>query len=101
MMRPRPPLPALALPFERTTLNGFGFLQIIRPRLRASLPERMLADPARAATTALLRQLERTPPGAPTTHAVTPAVARFLEAHPGWLTELARRTGVVHRLEPR
>lgn len=92
---------ALPLPFERTTVNGFGFLQIIRPRPRASLPERLLADPARAAATALLRQLERTPPGSPTAHATTPAIARFLDARPAWLAELARRTGVTHRLEPR
>lgn len=88
-------------PFERTTVNGFGFLQIVRPRPRASLPERLLADPVRAAAAALLRQIERTPPGAPTSHAVPAVVARLIEARPDWRAALARRTGVVHRLEPR
>ena len=36
---------ALPQPFERTALNGFGFLQIVRPRPRASLPELLRADP--------------------------------------------------------
>jgi hypothetical protein len=88
-------------PFERTAVNGFGFLQIVRPRPRASLHERLLADPARTATTALLRRLEREPPGAPSIHAVSAAVARCLDAHSAWSAELARRTGVDHRLETR
>src|SRR6185369_7327824 len=29
----------LPQPFERTAVNGFGFVQIVRPRLRASLVE--------------------------------------------------------------
>lgn len=92
---------ALPSPFERTAVNGFGFLQIVRPRPRASLPEQLLADPVRAAATALLRRLEREPPGAPASHAAPAAVVRFLDARPAWRAELARRTGVHHRLEPR
>ena len=87
-------------PFERTTVNGFGFLQVIRPRPRASLPERLAAEPVRAAACALLRTLERSPPGAPLGHRVPAPVLRYLEDRPGWLAELARRSGVVHRLEP-
>jgi hypothetical protein len=87
--------------FERTSVNGFGFLQLVRPRPRASLPERLRADPVRAAACALLRLLERTPPGQPTGHRVPPPVLRYLEGRPAWLAELARRSGVVHRLEPR
>ncbi|HEX5184124.1 MAG TPA: ribonuclease [Allosphingosinicella sp.] len=39
----------LPQPFERTAVNGFGFLQIVRPRRRASLAEHLQADPAGAA----------------------------------------------------
>ena len=91
---------AEAGPFERTTVNGFGFLQIVRPRRRASLPERIAADPVRAAACALLRSLERSPPGLPVGQRVAAPVLRYLEARPAWLGELARRSGVVHRLEP-
>ena len=88
-----------APPFERTTVNGFGFLQIVRPRPRMSLPDRLRADPAGAAARALLRRLEREPPGAPLDHRVPAAVLARLQARPDWRAELARRTGVTHRLE--
>lgn len=91
---------ALPPPFERTVVNGFGFLQIVRPRLRASLPELLRADPVGAATRALLRRLEREPPGGPRLHRVPRGVVARLEARPDWRAELTRRTGVVHRLEP-
>ena len=85
--------------FERTTVNGFGFLQLVRPRPRMSLPERWRADPAGAAARAVLRRLEREPPGAPLDHRFPPVVRSKLRARPDWLAELARRTGVTHRLE--
>ena len=88
-------------PFERTAVNGFGFLQIIRPRARASIPEILRADPVGAAARAALRTLERTPPTAPRRHALPAAVHARLMAHPDWLATLARRTGVVHDLESR
>jgi hypothetical protein len=90
---------ALPMPFERTAVNGFGFLQIVRPRPRASLPERWRADPAAAAARALLRQIERAPPLADRRHRVARAVHAALAARPHWLAELARRTGVVHEWE--
>ena len=86
-------------PFERTAMNGFGFLQIVRPRPRASLPELLRADPVGAAARAVLRSLERTPPAASRRHTLPVAVHARLMAEPGWLAELARRTGVVHELE--
>lgn len=89
----------LPAPFERTAMNGFGFLQIVRPRPRASIPELLRSDPVAAAARAALRTLERTPPGSPRTLRVAPPVLAYLTARPTWLAELARRTGVAPRLE--
>ena len=90
----------LPQPFERTAVNGFGFLQVIRPRPRASLPERLRAEPILAAVRATLRRLEREPPGSPRAHRLPAAVHAALAARPAWLAELARRTGFQPQLEP-
>ena len=86
---------ALPQPFERTAVNGFGFLQIVRRRTRPSLPELLRADLIGAATRAELRRIERLPPPPPTTHMVTRNIARRLAQQPGWTAELARRIGGV------
>ena len=91
---------ALPPPFERTAVNGFGFLQIVRPRPRASLPELLRADPAGAAARALLRRLERESPGSPLHHRLPGPVHARLASRPDWLAELARRTGVTHVFDP-
>lgn len=84
---------ALPQPFERTAVNGFGFLQIIRRRVRPSLLELVQADPVRSAALALLRRVSRDPrPGAGTLVAA-PAVAALIEANPAWLAALARVRG--------
>jgi hypothetical protein len=85
-------------PFERTIVNGFGFLQIVRPRPRPSLPELLRADPIGAAARAALRRLEREP-GPPRRHRVPAAILARLHSRPDWLTELARRTGAAPLLE--
>ncbi|BCA63014.1 hypothetical protein HMP09_2248 [Sphingomonas sp. HMP9] len=90
---------SLPQPFERTAVNGFGFLQIVRPRPRASIPEILRSDPVGAAARAVLRTLERTPPAASRRHTLPASVHARLMARPAWLAELARRTGVVHELE--
>lgn len=92
---------ALPLPFERTAMNGFGFLQIIRRRARASLPELLLADRTGAEARALLRAIERTPPPGSRHHRVAPRVLAWLTARPGLVAELARRTGMDHEFEAR
>lgn len=80
--------------FERTAVNGFGFLQIIRPRPRASLPESLAAHPDAAAARAALRRLEREPPPGPATRPVPTGVARWLrDVRPDWVADLNRRTG--------
>jgi hypothetical protein len=89
----------LPQPFERTGVNGFGFLQIVRRRERPSLPEIVQGDPAGAAARALLRRAERAPgAGERTIRAAPPVIAR-LERHPEWLEELARRIGAPVRLQ--
>lgn len=89
----------LPKPFERTVMNGFGFLQIIRPRPRASLAELLRADPVGAAARAALRAIERVPPGASNHHRLSDAVIARIEAHPEWLVEIVRRTGRAPILE--
>jgi hypothetical protein len=84
---------ALPQPFERTAMNGFGFLQVVRRRTRMSLPELLAADPAGAALRAELRRLERLPPPAPATYMLPGPLLRRLEREPAWLAELHRRTG--------
>lgn len=84
---------ALPQPFERTAMNGFGFLQIVRRKSRMSLPEQIAADPAGTAVRAELRRLERLPPPAPATHMLPAVLLRRLERQSDWLAELHRRTG--------
>ena len=93
---------ALPQPFERTAVNGFGFLQIVRRRERASLPERLQGDPVGAAARALLRRAERSgQAGGCALQAAPPVVAR-LEANSDWLAALSARLGgaVALRAEP-
>lgn len=85
----------LSPPFERTAVNGFGFLQIVRPRPRASLPERLRDDPVGSAARAALRAIERTPVSAPNHHRVPAMVRTRIDAHPEWLASLVQRTGRV------
>lgn len=85
---------ALPAPFERTAVNGFGFLQIVRRRLRPSLCELVQADPVLTAALALLRRVERSqpPPGPLMLVAAPPVIARIAAA-PGWTDALGRRLG--------
>ena len=80
----------LPKPFERTAVNGFGFLQIVRPRAHASLFE-LAADRASFEARALLRQAAREV-GA-IRLAAHPAVIAELNRNPDWLDRLSRQTG--------
>ena len=77
--------------FERTAVNGFGFLQLVRPRRHASLLE-LAQDRASFEARALLRQATVGQHGS-CTLAVHPAVLSVLEKHPEWLAELGRQRG--------
>jgi hypothetical protein len=88
----------LPQPFERTAVNGFGFLQIVRRRERPSIPEIVQGDRVGAAARALLRRAERVPgAGERTIRAAPPVIAR-IEADAGWTEALARRIGAAVRL---
>jgi len=82
---------ALPLPFERTAVNGFGFVQIVRPRGRPSLVE-LAEDRANFEARALLRRtaLEGAGPRRLVGH---PDVVAVLESRPGWLEGLSRQIG--------
>jgi ribonuclease G len=84
---------ALTPPFERTAVNGFGFLQVVRPRPRASLPERLREDPVGAEARAALRRIEREPPSASPRHRLPEPVRARVLANPEWQETLLRRTG--------
>ena len=88
----------LPQPFERTAVNGFGLLQIVRRRERPSLPELLQADPIGAAARALLRRAERH--SGPVTLHAAPALIGRIEAE--WVAALQRRVGgtVTLRAEP-
>ncbi|HWH23171.1 MAG TPA: ribonuclease [Allosphingosinicella sp.] len=89
----------LPQPFERTAVNGFGFLQIVRRKVRASIPEILHSDPAGAAARALLRRTERAAGHGRITLHAAPAVAARISAQPDWLSLLERRTGRPVRLQ--
>jgi hypothetical protein len=90
----------LAQPFERTAINGFGFVQIVRPRQRASLLE-LAQDRASFEARALLRRAALEPAGAKRLVA-HPAVIAVLERHPDWIERLSHQVGggVTLRAEP-
>lgn len=83
----------LPLPFERTAVNGFGFLQIIRRRERANLIELLREDPVATAALALLRRAERHGVGGAATLTAAPTVIDRLHKHPDWIERLAQRRG--------
>ncbi len=81
----------LPRPFERTAVNGFGFLQVVRRRERRSLPELLQWDSVGSAARDLLRTAER---GIGACELVAaPAVIARLRANPDWLETLAKRVG--------
>ena len=80
----------LPAPAERTAMNGFGFVQVVRPRSRASLID-LAADRPAFEARALLRRAG-TEIGA-TRLAAHPSVVRVLEGQQGWLDRMARQVG--------
>ena len=87
-------------PFERTAMNGFGFVQIIRRRERPSLCERMQLDRDLSDALLLLRAAERAVGAGVLTLHTRPPVAALLTARPTWMAALERRTGRAAAIHP-
>jgi hypothetical protein len=77
--------------FERTAVNGFGFLQLVRPRRHPSLLD-LAADRPAFEARALLRRAATEGHGG-CRLAVHPSVAAVLQARPDWLLALGRQRG--------
>jgi len=88
---------ALPPPFERTAVNGFGFLQVVRPRRHASLLE-IAADRPAFEARALLRRAAREV-GAIRLAAHPAVIASLI---PVWIDQLASQVGgqVTLRADP-
>ena len=83
----------LPQPFERTAVNGFGFLQIVRRRERPSLPELLQGDPVGASARALLRRGARARGSGALLIQAAPAVIARIETAPDWVERLRRQVG--------
>jgi hypothetical protein len=92
----------LPQPFERTAVNGFGFIQIVRRRERPSLPELLQSDPVGAAARFLLRRAERATGAGERVIAAAPAVIARIEANRPWIDQIERRIGAraILRADP-
>ncbi|MDP9086114.1 MAG: ribonuclease [Pseudomonadota bacterium] len=86
---------ALPKPFERTAVNGFGFVQIVRPRTGPSLIE-LGQDRAGFEARALLRRAARST-GAIRLAAHPSVLAAIM---PNWLDRLGRQIGGAVGLRP-
>lgn len=83
----------LPLPFERTAINGFGFMQIIRLRARASLCEQLSYERVPSAARALLRSIQRSGIIGAAKVVAHPLVIGQLMARPDWFDTLAGQLG--------
>ena len=82
---------ALPQPFERTAVNGFGFVQVVRPRSRASLVE-LAQDRAAFEARVLLRRISFEHAG-PKRLVAHPTVIGLLADRDDWIDQLARQVG--------
>lgn len=87
---------------ERTAVNGFGLLQVVRRRVRASVVEALQGSAVGSAATELLRRGERSHGRGQLTLRAHPAVVKWLESRFGMVERLAARVGrpVVMEADP-
>ncbi|NJM50500.1 MAG: ribonuclease [Sphingomonadales bacterium] len=84
--------------FERTAVNGFGLLQLVKRRTGPSLPEIMQHARTKGHALDLLRRAERSNGSGDLRLVCHPALIRSFEKNSGWTDELARRMGRPIRL---
>lgn len=83
----------LPQPFERTAVNGFGLMQIIRRRERPSLLEQIRFDAVATDAALLLRQAERAVGAGLLQLTARPAVAEHIATRADWIEALQKRVG--------
>ncbi|MCS6986273.1 MAG: hypothetical protein NZM40_02380 [Sphingomonadaceae bacterium] len=81
------------LAFERTGINGFGLLQVVRPRRYPSILDRALLERTWTAALGLLDQALREPRPGRLALVARPEVAACLKAASTLLTQVARQAG--------
>ncbi|WP_017670569.1 ribonuclease E/G [Blastomonas sp. AAP53] len=91
---------AMPLPCERTAINGYGLMQIVLKRTRASLMELFAADPVRWHVMAALRSAERDGGTGVLALDLSAAESQLLAREPAWLDALQRRTGRAVAVQP-
>ncbi len=79
--------------FERTAVNGYGFMQVITPRPRSSFPEIIQNNPARTHALALLRLASRDRATGPLQLTAHQGVITILESRQDWLSKLSKDIG--------
>jgi hypothetical protein len=84
--------------FERTAINGFGLMQIVRRRERPSLVELLQLAPVKSALLALLRRAQRHQNLHDHAFVVDGEGHKMLQANPLWMEELQRVTGTAPRI---
>ncbi|MGB3723106.1 MAG: ribonuclease [Pacificimonas sp.] len=90
---------AMTGPYERTGMNGFGLLQVIRPRRRAALIERVQNQLAQSGALDLFRRAEHAGARQQLDLRAGVGIVSWLDARPALMTDLNRRTGVAARLK--
>lgn len=90
----------LPKPFERTAINGFGLLQIVRRRAHPSLLEYAQYDSAAVAARALLRRAECAAGVGERIVTTHPDILAQYASHPTWIAMLERRIGAPVSLQP-
>jgi len=81
------------LAFERTAINGFGLMQVVRPRPGPSILERAQLERAATAAIGLIQSAQRGGIAGAIRLVARPEVAGWIQARPHLLGALSRKIG--------